>query len=137
MRAFFNASVILAGIYSPGGASAVLLKKTIDDEIEGVISELIFDEAVRHSGKIGLQPEDLEEKILGIFSHPFSAPKIGLVPKFGKVVIDPGDAHVIASAIYENCDVLVTLDKKHLLILKGKIKDLEILSPGELLQKIK
>lgn len=133
MKVFFNASVILAGIYSPDGGSALILKKVRDGQIEGVISELIFDEAVRHAQKIGLSERDLEEKILSFFDNPLGAPNFS---EFGKIVIDPGDAHVLTSAVEEKCDVLVTLDKKHLLVLKGKVKGLEILTPGELLEKL-
>ena len=36
----------------------------------------------------------------------------------------------------EDCDVLVTLDKKHPLVLQGKIKRVKIVSPGELLGEL-
>ena len=36
-----------------------------------------------------------------------------------RIVIDDGDAHVLASCEKEKVDFLVTLDKKHLLILKS------------------
>ena len=55
--------------------------------------------------------------------------------KYQRIVIDPGDAHVLATYNQEQCDVLVTLDKKHLLVLQGKVKGMQILTPGEFLNK--
>lgn len=49
-------------------------------------------------------------------------------------VIDEGDAHVLATCKEQNIKYLVTLDQKHLLILKGKINGLNILTPGELIK---
>lgn len=55
----------------------------------------------------------------------FTAPSEKDVRKCGKRVIDEGDAHD-----------LITLDKKHLLVLKGKVKGLTILTPGELIKML-
>lgn len=136
LRVLFNASVVLAGLYSPSGGSGVLLKLVKSKKITGIISELILDEAVRHSNKIGLSAEDVRKKVESIF-EVCSAPEEGIVEKYKQVVIDFGDAHVLASCEQENCFILVTLDKKHLLILQGKIKGINIVSPGEFLNKIK
>lgn len=50
-------------------------------------------------------------------------------------MIDEGDAHVLATCFENGISCLVTLDKKHLLVLKGKVKGLTILTPGELIKK--
>lgn len=137
MKVLFNASVILAGINSPNGASGVLLDKAKKGELEGIISELIFNEAVRHGDKVGLSQVKIGEMILNIFTNPVRPPYIENVEKYYGVVIDEGDAHVLATCDEEDCDVLVTLDKKHLLILKGLVSGREILSSGELLRKLR
>jgi predicted nucleic acid-binding protein len=137
MKVLFNASVILAGLHSPKGASGVLLRRVRMGKLKGEISELIFDEAVRHAKKIGFGEGEMEEKILAIFSNPAKAPEEELIEKYLGLVVDEGDAHVLASCEREGCDTLVSLDKKHLLILKGKVKGLNIVSPGELLLKLK
>lgn len=135
LKVLFNASVVLAGLNSPNGGSGVLLKLVKSKKIKGIISELILDEAVRHSNKIGLSAEEVRKKVKSIF-EVCSAPEERVVEQYKQVVIDFGDAHVLASCWEESCGVLVTLDKKHLLILQGKIKGMNIVSPGELLKMV-
>src|SRR3989344_373752 len=106
---FFNASVILAGIYSPKGGSAKILKYAKLGKIKGLISEIVFNEVIRNSSKIR---------------------------KYEEVVTDIGDTHLIASAKSYSADFLVSLDKKHILILKNKIRKPKIVTPGELIEVI-
>lgn len=138
-KVLFNASVVLSGINSPKGGSAVLLnlvktKKINGIMIDGVISEIILDEILRHSSKFDLTREETSNFCLEIFSEVTPAPTQDEVKKYFKTVIDEGDAHVLASCEKEKVNFLVTLDKKHLLILKGKIKDLKIVTPGEFIK---
>lgn len=51
-------------------------------------------------------------------------------------MIDQGDSHVLASALELDVDYLVSLDKKHILALKNKIKKFAIASPKELIEKL-
>lgn len=131
---FFNASVILSGIRSPSGGSGELLKRTKQKNIRGVISEIIFDEIIRHADKFNLTQSKLAIFTQTIFPTIQRAPKKETVSKFNTLVIDAGDAHVLASAKETHAQWLVTLDKKHLLILQKKIKWIRIVSPKELLE---
>ncbi|KKT64884.1 MAG: hypothetical protein UW60_C0050G0007 [Candidatus Woesebacteria bacterium GW2011_GWA2_44_33] len=45
--------------------------------------------------------------------------------------------HILASCEQEKTGYLVTLDKKHLLVLRGKTKGLKIVTPGELIIMVK
>jgi|SRR3989338_4331021 len=134
LKVLFNASVVLAGIKSPTGASGELIRWVKGRKMNGVISELILEEAVRHADKIGLSVEEMRAKSKSIFEIS-PAPGEEIVEVYKRVVIDFGDAHVLAAAVTEKCNVLVTLDKKHLLVLKGKVKGVRILSPGELISQ--
>jgi putative PIN family toxin of toxin-antitoxin system len=134
MRVLFNASVVLAGLRSKNGASGELLRLVTINKIEGLISQMIFEEIIRHSDKLGLDPKSVESDILNIFARNIvNSPKEKTVNIYFSKVSDQGDAHVLASYKENKCDALVTLDKKHLLILQGKIKGINIFSPGELL----
>lgn len=134
MKVLFNASVVLAGLRSETGASGVLLKLVREGKIRGIISELIFNETLRHSEKIGMDEERLGKEVVKIFNNNvFKLPQEEIVEKYYSFVSDRGDAHVLASYEQEDCDVLITLDKKHLLVLQGKIKGVKIVSPGEFL----
>lgn len=132
----FNASVILSGLYSPSGGSAKLLNLAKTKKIKGVISEIILDEAVKHVDKIKLEEEELVKFCLETFIEVYPPPKEVNVENFKKIVTDDGDAHVLASYEEIKADYLVTLDKKHLLILQGKIKDKNIVSPKELIEML-
>jgi len=133
-RVFFNASVIIAGLKSPSGGSAKLLQQVGKNQIKGIISEIVLDEVVRHADKIGKSQEATENTIVSAGFMITSAPPKAHVHEWSGKVIDPGDAHVLASAIQSKCTYLVTLDKKHILILKRNIKDLKIITPGEFIQ---
>ncbi len=129
-KVFFNASVILAGLKSPTGGSGKLLHWCRNQKINGVISEIVADEVARHADKIGFKSTHIRLAIKTIFNQITEAPKEKNVAKFSKIVIDPGDAHILASCYEIKPDFLVTLDKKHLLILQKKIKWMKIVSPG-------
>ncbi|MDP4011361.1 MAG: putative toxin-antitoxin system toxin component, PIN family [Candidatus Roizmanbacteria bacterium] len=131
---FFNASVIIAGFISSTGGSAKLLQWTKEKKITGVISEIIHDEVMRKSAKTGFSSDAIKRKLFLIFAHVKKAPDKKLVKKFNNIVIDLGDSHVLASSIETKADFLVTLDKKHLLILTGKIEGLRIVSPKQLIE---
>lgn len=136
-QVFFNASVIFSGINSSTGGSALLLKWVKDKKIKGVISEIVLAEALRHAEKIGWEKKKMEQTILAIFQQVLPAPKTQEVEIWKEIVTDPGDVHLFASAIKTKCDFLVSLDRKHVLILKDKIKNLKIVSPAELIEQLK
>lgn len=131
---FFNASVVLSGINSSGGGSAKLLLWVKEQKIKGLISEIILGEVLRHASKFQLKKKSLEEKIKNISFEVVSAPSKVAIGNWIKVVLDPGDAHLFASAAKNKCDFLVSLDKKHVLSLKNKVDNLKIVSPAELIE---
>ena len=133
-RVFFNASVILSGINSPKGGSGLLLKWAKEKKLKGVISEIVLAEVLRHAEKIGWEKKKMEQTMLAIFQQVLPTPKTPEVEIWKEIVTDPGDAHLFASTIRTKCDFLVSLDKKHVLILKDKIKNLKIVSPAEFLE---
>lgn len=134
IKVFFNASVILAGFYSPSGASALLLKKVKEKKIIGFISEIVFDEVLRNTKKINLDKEKVA-KFLRKFFIITEAPSQKFFIYFKKIAVDEGDIHLLVSAKNIKTNFLVSLDKKHILCLKNKIKDFKINSPGELINK--
>lgn len=133
---FFNASVILAGFKSKKGASASLVSQAEKGKIRGIISEIVVDEVSRHLKKMELDEILVDKKIHKIFKI-VKAPDVTLVDRFKKIVIDLGDAHILASASESKSKFLVTLDRKHLLILKNKMKQYQIISPGDLVNRVR
>lgn len=137
LSVFFNASVILAGLRSPKGGSGELLRLAKNKEISGVASEVILDEVLRNAAKIGLNQKQVLAKCRLIFSRVLDAPSMEEVEAFKETVVDFGDSHVLASANESKSKYLVSLDKKHLLALQKKIKWINIVSPGELISRLK
>lgn len=136
-KVLFNASVVLSGLNSPHGGSGKLLYFVKEGSVDGKISEIIFDEILRHSNKIGLSIGAIAKTTLQIFKEILPAPNESGVERCKELVLDDGDAHILASCKEQGINRLVTLDKKHLLILKGKISKLSIFTPGELIQMLK
>lgn len=132
---FFNASVILAGLRSSKGGSAKILGWSRKGEIKGVVSEVVLDEVLRRYKKAGIKRSALRN-LNDIFSEIRTAPNISLVEKIEKIVLDLGDAHVLASGMESKVSYLVSLDKKHILSLRGKILRPKIVSPGQLIEKL-
>ena len=133
---FFNASVILAGLKSPNGGSAKLLNWVKENKIIGIISETVIEEVLKNTNKISLT----KEKALKLISQIFlivESPNKKYFPVFKNIVLDEGDIHILVSAKNVKANFLVSLDKKHILSLKNKIKDFKIVSPKELIEFLK
>lgn len=132
-KVLFNASVVLAGLYSPTGGSAKVLDYVQKGKVVGLISEIIFDEIIRHSGKVGISKKNLSKECIDIFKKIYDSPNQNCIDIYNNTVTDVGDCHLFASAEELGADYLVSLDKKHVLILKKRFKKLKIVSPAELI----
>jgi predicted nucleic acid-binding protein len=134
-KVFFNASVILAGLRSPAGGSGKVLGWVKKGKIEGFISEVVLDEVLKHAGKVGLT-EKLVVKKLRVMSMKILPAPERLGSKYSRMVKDLGDVHLFVSAESLKVDYLVSLDKKHVLSLVGKVKKFMVVSPGELIERL-
>src|SRR3989338_97042 len=132
VKVFFDASVILAGLRSVNGASGHLLKRCRERKIAGIISETVMDEILRNIDKIGVN----KNTAINLVTESFiiqSAPNESKFGRYKRFVMDEGDIHLFVSAEQAKVDFLVSLDKKHVLILKEKVKKFTIVSPKELI----
>lgn len=114
-----------------------MLRLAKNKEILGVVSEVILDEVLRNAVKIGLNQKQVISECYLIFFRILNAPILKEVEFYRRVVVDFGDCHVLASAKESKSKYLVSLDKKHLLALQKKIKWINIISPGELISRLK
>lgn len=137
IHVLFNASVIFSAFRSKHGASFQLLKLVAQRKLSGIISETIFDETIKHAKKIPMDREKLKREITNCFPIVIPAPEEKLVTPFEKLVTDPGDRHLFATCKQIHATHLVSLDKHHVLALAGKIPNLVILPPAELLRLLK
>jgi putative PIN family toxin of toxin-antitoxin system len=132
-KVFFDASVVLAGLKSPQGGSAKVLERVKKKKIKGVVSELVIYEVERNLDRLGVKEH--YSRRFWLYFKVVPAP-LNLMKKYEKLAKDKGDVHLFTTAYSTRADYLVSLYKKHVLDLKGKIKDFCILSPGELIEEL-
>lgn len=133
-RVFFNASVLLAGLKNPHGGSGKLITWVRRRAVAGIVSEVVLDEVLRHTVRTGLTRAQVQIRLASSAFMTMAAPTEKEVMAYHSKVIDPGDAHILAASISSRANYLVSLDKKHILVLAGHIKGLIILTPGEFIR---
>ena len=134
-KIFLDSSVIIAGINSITGASSLILKLSKERKIIVSISDMVLQEVLRNIKK------KLPERVLIQFLKYLSE------SNFEKIdfeeeseilqyqeITHTKDLHIIAASYKANVDYLITLDKKHLLNIKGKVLPFDIVTPGEFLK---
>jgi len=133
---FFDSSVLFSGFYSSTGSSRALLKLVKKRAIYSLTSKTVIDELEDNIKKFNqrIDIDSLINKYGILIRNKISKDEIEPYKRF----VEEKDCHVIAGAILTESQYLVTLDKKHLdnKTIKEKIKDVEIVSPRELLKEI-
>jgi predicted nucleic acid-binding protein len=137
-RIFIDSSVLFSAANSAKGHSRDLILMGSSGEINLILSDFVLEETVRNLSQLKQPPlAELEELLENA--------NIEIVEISGQAVLDAGklivlkDAPIIAAAKFARVDILVSLDKKHIL----NRPDLEtyirasILSPAEAFQKLK
>lgn len=136
-RLFIDACVLVAAAHSPDGGSARLLQIAREGKIKLVSTRLVLHEAKTNIVDLLGQP------LWAWFSRIIAPLRLSLAdPSTTKEKADwakvtsPKDAHVLAGAIKGKADILITLDKRH--ILKPVVQEafpIPIMSPGDFLQQ--
>ena len=132
LKVFLDTSVLISALNSTSGASFHILNSI---KYRFFISEFVLTEARNVIAK--KFASKISENMLFSF---IGATPITIVPlprkkelrKFIKLV-EEKDTPILASSL-KYCDILLTLDKG-ILEANGKIKNLEITTPGELIRK--
>lgn len=133
LSVFLDASVILSGLASSSGGSAKVIAAAKKKKVRLVTSVLVVEEVTKHLEKLNIKPSDLEilisTRVLGIIKTPPEE----TIDKFRKLTHDQNDAHVIAAGVTSGADVLLSLDKKHILTTQIKLflKPIKVMSPKE------
>jgi len=137
-RVFVDSSVFFSAVYSSTGHSSDLLTMSAVGEIVAVVSEFVITETRRNI--LELKPERIAvlDRILNTANLEVKNPTKSNVAKAAHLIVLK-DAPIIAAAKSAKVDMLVTLDRKHIL---GK-PELEtyihapILTPAEAFQRLK
>src|SRR3990167_5602150 len=116
IKVFLDASVIIAGLYSQSGGSALILKLAKSGEISGITSQAVLKEVQRNIARKMSQKKTLYVDFI-------NNSQVTVIDRLDDKcvarwysVIEPKDAHVLASATKANVDYLVTLDRRHFML---------------------
>lgn len=135
IKAFADASVIMASIISATGASRELLKRHIHGEIQLYVSHYILDETKNNLKVKSPSNAGVLDILIDLMALEIVEVDVHTVKEVSTYT-EMKDAPVVAGAITGQCQYLLTYDKKHLLdkpeiaIQSGII----IVTPGDLLQ---
>lgn len=137
MRAYFDASVLIAVLLSPSGGSALLLKYVKSKRLIGITSQTALEEIFDKTEKLKRSKDEVKQFIADSSLLVRESISIEEINPYQNVVHSE-DAHLIAGAFLTKSTYLVTLDKKHLLReeVQKKFSSLRIVSPKDLLEKI-
>ncbi|MEW6681696.1 MAG: PIN domain-containing protein [Nitrospirota bacterium] len=136
-RVFLDACVFVAAAGSRTGGSALVLELSQRRLVRTLATQRILLEAERNiRGKMGVEA-------LGQFYHDIGNAHLRVVSPPSQAalqsvegLIDPKDAHVLASAIASRVTILLTLDRKHFMTPALRNADLgfSIQTPGDFLR---
>lgn len=136
-KVFLDASVIIAGLYSPTGGSALVLKLIEKNVMIGSTSRAVLGEVQRNvvkklPQKIKFYTELINSSKITVLDYP---DKKDVSPWYD--IIEAKDAHVLASCVKSKADFLVTLDRKHFMLSDvQKEVPFKIVAPKELIEQV-
>lgn len=137
-RVFFDSSVLFAAAYSTTGHSHILVRISAQGHICIVLSNFVIGET-RHNLadlKSGALP-DLEQILSSAFIEVIHVDKVEIAAAAQHIVLK--DAPILAAAKAARVDMLVSLDRKHILG-RPELADYigaAILSPKEAIERIR
>lgn len=135
LRVLIDADVLFAGAASPSDRSASLVVLLLSEMtvIEGIVSAQVVDEAQRNlQAKVPAAVprfNELVERCVDIVDDPSREEVLEL-----RGLADPKDAPILAAAVREGCDVLVTFNERDY---QPGHKSVEVLAPGVLVQRVR
>ncbi len=135
IKVFIDTSVLIAGVASVPGASAAVLDLCEAETVQMVVSRQVLVEADRNfSAKLPNLVSQYRQFILVLAPLMVDDPRATAVKK-ASALVGPKDASILAAAMEEKVDYLITRDKKH--FLKEKTPPdlpLEICTPADFLK---
>jgi predicted nucleic acid-binding protein len=136
-KLFVDASVFIAAAASPTGGSAAVLKLGQRRRVRLFGSRLVLIEAERNI-RLKLPQEILRQFYIQIGSIDLKLVKPPNADEItaARAIVAEKDAHVLAAAVKGRVNVLVTLDRKHLLTdTVRRASPIPIQTPGDFLQE--
>lgn len=105
----------MSGLASPKGGSGKVLEAAKRKKLTLLTTPLVVEEVARHGDKLSIEPDKLHRLLSDNIVRLLGNPNEETIEKFRRIVKDPDDAHVLAGAAISGADILLSLDKKHIL----------------------
>lgn len=133
LTVFLDTSALLSGLASPNGGSGIILEAGAESLFKLVVTDLIIEEGFRQAKRLKIKELLLKQLVVDGVINVIEAPDDEFINRYAYLTSDPDDAHVLAGAIMARANVIVSLDKKHILTPRIKIalKPMKILSPKQ------
>lgn len=130
---FLDSSVFVAAVLSSTGGSFRILKEASDNKIKVLTSLYVQEELNRVLKDKYPQSQDRFSQLIKFAQVSIKPnPQAKQVQKYFDI-IHPEDAPILAAAIRDRVDFLITLDKKHFLNIKKSLP-ISITTPKDFLQ---
>lgn len=136
---FFDASVLVAGVYSVQGGSALLLQVCEAGGFRAQVTSAVLLEALRAlrgspQGSLSRFYQFLAEVDWELLPVP-SAETLEMYREY----VAAKDVHVLAAAVEGKADFLLTLDRRHILAAAERVREaglpIAILRPGDFIRQ--
>lgn len=130
---FLDSSVILSGLASSTGGSRKLFIATEHNKLKLLATPLVIQEVFNHLKKLSIEPDQLENLLSTKVIRLIANPNKETIKKFSQVSSDPNDIHVLAGAGLSGANILISLEKKHILTPKVRkiLKPMLVKSPKD------
>ena len=137
-KVYLDASALIAGVASSKGAAREVLRLAEIGLIEAIVSRQVVVEADRNiTAKLPEFLDDFRAYLETLAPILIEDPSARDVKRFS-LLIDPGDAPILAAAAAAKADYLVTWDIKHFMT-KGPraLSRPKVMTPGEFLHEFR
>jgi len=138
IRAFIDASVLIAASYSPTGASREIIRQAIRGKVALVASKLVLEETTENLRAKAPEALVYLQQLLGVVPFELVQPTKLQVSRAASYTALK-DAPIVAAAKRARVDYLVSLDRRHLVGVPevAQRSGLKIVLPEELLEEIR
>ena len=110
-RVFLDSNVVFSGLYSPEGATGIILEHFIKGSIRVVVSQQVLEEVVRTvRAKLPSALPGLRKLLVSIPPEVVADPELKVTERWMKK-LPLGDAAILAAAIGAQPDYFITGDK--------------------------
>lgn len=131
MRIMIDTNVFISALLFPNSAVSSVVESIIEDDHEIVLCREIIDELEKVTKRRKTPLEDVFKKFLENLPYTLAKNPQKIDVKKYPSIRDPHDLPILASAVENNVDILLTGDKDFLSLRPLKGFSLQILSPAE------